>query len=161
MMIRRLCPVDVPPSILDNLFENQHALKLHVSSKSSRSNRNRPFPCVLGILEGQDDSRNHFSRRKKVKEIPIPLHFWRRRIFSSTTRSNSSRRRCDEIGVFAFDSAQYPAHHSVFCPWSELAPLTLMAAFEHGDAEQQANAGSIAHSPDNFGEPTEWTTEPD
>jgi hypothetical protein len=64
------------------------------------------------------------SAEGKGEKFPLLLFFWRRGIFSSTTQSNSSRWRCDEIGVFAFDSAQHPAHHSVFCPWSELAPLT-------------------------------------
>jgi hypothetical protein len=35
------------------------------------------------------------------------------------------------------------------------------AALENGHAARQANAKSIAHSPDIFGEPTEWTTDPD
>jgi len=72
----------------------------------------------------------NLNARSKDGETPIsttvdptsPL-FWRRSIFFSATQSNSSRRRCDEIGVFALDSAQHPAHRPVLCPWSELTLL--------------------------------------
>jgi hypothetical protein len=65
------------------------------------------------------------SAEGKGEKFPLLLFFGDGVYFFSATQSNSSRRRCDEIGVFALDFAQHPAHRPVLCPWSGLARLQI------------------------------------